>query len=64
MHAFRIHYMLIHTNTFVMVYLYQSAPSSSSGLPPSLNMLRIQAGEQEKSEFFSSFWVQCNVSEQ
>ena len=24
--------------------------SSSSGLPPSLNMLRIQVGEQEKSE--------------
>ena len=37
--------------------------SSSSGLMPSLNMLRIQAGKQEKSEylFIFSFWVsmQC-----
>ena len=35
---------------------YRSS-SSSSGLPPSLNMLRIQAGEQEKSEISSSSFV-------
>ena len=39
-------------------------------VPPSFNMLKIQAGEQEKSEiyiymyiFFFSFWVHCSVSE-